>query len=58
MPIPQYEFSFVPDTFALILQSGLDGDRLARERAAADEARRLAEAAQAALFNRRKRKRR
>jgi hypothetical protein len=57
MPIPQYEFGFVPDTFALIRQWGLDGDRLARERAEADEARELAETAQATLFTRRKRKR-
>jgi hypothetical protein len=49
-PIPQHEFGFVPSTFALIVESGLDGDRLARERDEADRARILAEKAQAALF--------
>ena len=50
LPIPQHEFGFVPDTFTLIQDAGLDGERLARERAEADRARSLAEAAQAALF--------
>jgi hypothetical protein len=50
LPIPQHEFGFVPDTFTLIQDTGLDGERLARERADADRARSLAEAAQAALF--------
>ena len=51
LPIPQHEFGFVPDTFTLMQESGLDGDRLARERDEADRARALAEKAQAALFN-------
>ena len=51
LPIPQHEFGFVPDTFTLMQESGLDGDRLARERAEADRARMIAEKAQAALFN-------
>jgi hypothetical protein len=51
LPIPQHEFGFVPDTFTLIQETGTDGDRLARERDEADRTRRLAEAAQAALFN-------
>ena len=38
------------DTFNLALETGLDGDRLARERAEADRARRAAESAQARLF--------
>jgi hypothetical protein len=50
LPIPQHEFGFAPDTFNLFQQSTLDGDRLARERAQADEARRLANTAQARLF--------
>jgi hypothetical protein len=50
LPIPQHEFGFVPDTFTLIAEAGQDGDRLARERDEADRARRIAEAAQAALF--------
>jgi hypothetical protein len=50
LPNPQHEFGFVPGTFALIVESGLDGDRLARERDEADRAREIAESAQAALF--------
>jgi hypothetical protein len=50
LPIPQHEFAFVPDTFALIQDVGQDGDRLVRERDEADRARRLVEAAQPALF--------
>ncbi len=50
LPIPQHEFGFVPDTFTLIQDTGLDGERLTRERDEADRARMLAEAAQAALF--------
>ena len=50
LPIPQHEFGFVPDTFTLMQENGLDGDRLARERHEADRAREIAEAAQAALF--------
>jgi hypothetical protein len=48
--IPQHEFGFTPETFNLILDSGLDGERLARERDEADRARRAAEAAQPCLF--------
>jgi hypothetical protein len=50
LPIPQHEFGFVPETFGLIQEIGLDGDRLARERDEADRARGLAEKTQAALF--------
>ena len=50
LPIPQHEFCFVPDTFGLIAETALDAERLARERDQAEEARRMAEAAQAALF--------
>ena len=58
LPIPQHEFGFVPDTFTLMQETGLDGDRLARERDEADRARALAEKAQAALFNPSPRKKR
>ena len=50
LPIPQHEFLFAGDTFNLALETGLDGDRLARERDEADRARRAAESAQARLF--------
>ena len=50
LPIPQHEFGFVRDTFTLFSEATLDGERIAHERAEADEARRLAEAAQAPLF--------
>jgi len=50
LPIPQHEFGFVPDTFVLFSDSTLDGDRVAREQAEADRARRAAESAQARLF--------
>jgi ABC-type transport system involved in Fe-S cluster assembly fused permease/ATPase subunit len=51
LPIPQHEFGFVPDTFVLFSDSTLDGDRVAREQAEADRARRAAESAQARLFH-------
>jgi hypothetical protein len=50
LPIPQHEFGFVSDTFTLMQETGLDGDRLARERDEAERARALAEEAQTALF--------
>ena len=50
LPVPQHEFGFTPDAFNLIQEIGIDGDRIARERAEADHARHLAETAQAALF--------
>ena len=50
LPIPQHEFGFTPDTFNLIAETGLDGERITRERGEADHARRLAESAQAAFF--------
>ena len=50
LPVPQHEFGFTPDTFTLILENGIDGERIARERAEADHARRNAEAAQTAFF--------
>ena len=50
LPIPQHEFGFTPDTFNLFAEATLDGERITREQAEADNARRMAEAAQAALF--------
>jgi hypothetical protein len=50
LPIPQHEFSFAPQAFNLFQEMTLDGERIARERAAADRARRAAESAQARLF--------
>jgi hypothetical protein len=50
LPIPQWEFGFTPATFNLVFETGLDGDRVARERADAADARRKAEAAQTALL--------
>jgi hypothetical protein len=49
LPIPQHEFGFTPNTFNLMAETGLDGDRITRERAEADRARRRAEEAQAAF---------
>jgi len=50
LPVPQHEFGFVPDAFNLFTEETLDGDRIAREQAEAERARRAAEEAQAALF--------
>jgi hypothetical protein len=50
LPIPQHEFGFTVEVFRLLSESGLDGERLARERDEADRARSLAEQAQARLF--------
>ena len=50
LPIPQHEFGFVADAFRLFADAALDGERITRERAEADDARRRAESAQAALF--------
>ena len=51
LPIPQHEFCFTPGTFNLVVENGTEGDRIAREQAEADRARRAAEAAQARLFS-------
>jgi len=50
LPIPQHEFGFTPATFNLIVETGIDAERIARERAEAKMARRIAETAQTALF--------
>jgi hypothetical protein len=46
LPIPQHEFGFSPQVFNLIQDTGLDGERITRERAEVEKARRRAEAAQ------------
>ena len=51
LPIPQHEFGFTADTFTLFSDITLDGERIARERAQAEEARRAADAAQTPLFS-------
>jgi hypothetical protein len=51
LPIPQHEFGFAPQSFNLFPETTLDGDRLARERAESDRARRAAAAAQPRLFS-------
>jgi hypothetical protein len=40
LPIPQHEFGFVADTFGLIQDNALDGERFARERDELETARR------------------
>ena len=50
LPIPQHEFGFAPNAFNLIAETGLDGERLAREREEAQRARHLADKAQPVLF--------
>ena len=57
LPIPQHEFFFAAENYRLISETGLDGERLARERDEADRAHALAEKAQAALFSPPSRKR-
>ena len=50
LPIPQHEFGFAAAAFRLFADAALDGERITRERAQAEEARRLADSAQAPLF--------
>src|SRR5438128_1891609 len=54
LPLPQHEFGFTPHTFNLFAEVSLDGDRIARERAEAEQARLAAETAQEALFTNQK----
>src|ERR1051325_3367693 len=54
LPVPQHEFGFAPDAFNLIVETTIDGERIARERAETEQPRRLAESAQAVLFEPRK----
>jgi len=50
LPVPQHEFLFTRQAFNLFPEATLDGDRITREQAEADRARRAAESAQARLF--------
>ena len=51
LPIPQHEFGFTADAFRLFSETGVDGERIARERAETEQARRDADAAQVSLFS-------
>ncbi len=51
MPIPQWEFGFSAETFNLMQESGIDGERIARERREAEQNHELANAAQEKLFS-------
>ncbi len=51
LPIPQHEFGFTPDTFRLMQDTAADGERITRERAEAEKARRLADSEQNLLFH-------
>ena len=46
LPVPQHEFRFTPDTFNLSAEATLDGERITREQAEAERARKRAEKAQ------------
>jgi hypothetical protein len=50
MPIPQHEFPFTPTVFRLFSETGLDGERISRELAEAEDARHAAADAQTNLF--------
>ena len=50
LPVPQHEFGFAPHTFNLFAEVSLDGERITREQAEAEQRRRAADAAQAAFF--------
>ena len=50
LPVPQQEFLFTPQALNLYTEATLDVERITRERAEADRARRAAESAQARLF--------
>jgi hypothetical protein len=50
LPVPQWEFGFTPKTFNLIVETGVDGERIAREIKQKEYERRLADKAQSSLF--------
>jgi hypothetical protein len=54
IPIPQWEFGFSADTFNLIQETGIDGERVAREKQEITLAREKSEAAQHKLFSKRR----
>ena len=49
LPVPQREFAFVAQTFCLVRDAGVDGERVARERDQLEAARRASEATQVKL---------
>ena len=51
LPVLQHEFGFTADPFNLFQETALDGERVTRKLAEAEEARRGARAAQAGLFS-------
>ena len=51
LPIPQHEFGFSAKAFNLVVETGFDGERIARERAQVAQAQCDAEAAQALFFS-------
>lgn len=50
LPIPQWEFGFTPKTFNLVIETGIDGERLASEHRQKEHERQIAEKAQCSLF--------
>jgi hypothetical protein len=50
LPVPQSEFGFTPKTFNLIVETGVDGERLTREHRQKEHERQLADKAQSSLF--------
>jgi len=48
--IPQWEFGFAPDTFNLIVETGVDGELITQEHEQVKKARQRAEKAQAPLL--------
>ena len=50
MPIPQWEFGFTAEAFNLTCEVSADGERITRERAECEQAKRQAEEKQIRLF--------
>ena len=50
LPVPQWEFGFAPDTFNLIAETGVDGERIDQEREKMEKQRQVFEKAQSSLF--------
>lgn len=50
LPIPQWEFGFTPKTFNLIVETGVDGEHLAREHRQKEHERQITDKAQCSLF--------
>jgi hypothetical protein len=52
LPVPQHEFGFAPETFNLIQETGIDGERLCREQTETARARENADALQTKFVER------